>query len=219
MQSKRNLLYLNLILILFFFTCKHSNLEEQISKLIFEENQIQRIEILYEKEIQFSNLPLPQKVYILRNINQEILVLIYFENGLPKLYKKIIFTSPLYGKYEYDSKSKTWLAKNYSNPKEFCIIQKIEFFQLMNDPFYSIFLEILTEEPPLPLASVPLVLREGEIIFSGMEELSQKNFLQENRYSTFHFNEKEQKLEILTNPNKLVLTYIYKNKRFSLVLK
>lgn len=215
LKQKKSLVYFLLLFVVFF--CREKDTDEQISKLILEESYNQRLEILYKKEINFFDSPFPQKIYIFRNINQEILAFIYIENETPKLYKKIIFTSPFYGKYVYDSSNKRWLAKNYSNPKELCIIQKIEFFQLGDDPFYSVFLEILTEEPPLPLASVPLVYREGKMIFNGMEELFSKSFLQKNRYSTFEYSPQEQKLQILTSEKKVVLTYIYEEKKFSFV--
>ncbi|MCX7999848.1 MAG: hypothetical protein N3A69_13005 [Leptospiraceae bacterium] len=176
-----------------------------------------RLEILFEREISFASSKNPQKIFIARNVNEEILALVYSEDGRSKLFKKFIFTHPFYGQYEYNSEAKTWLPKEFIHSKELCLIRKIDFFQLPNDSFYSIFLEVLLEEPPIGLFSVPFVIREGEIIFNGLEELSPQKFLKQNHYSTFQY--KDGKLEILTNSNKLGLTYIYDKKRFLLVTK
>lgn len=217
-REKFKLLWLSLYFLIFLNNCHKTSTLDSLKSLILEKEDTQaRLEILFEKEISFVSSKAFQKIYIVRNVNEEILALVYKEDSELKLFKKFIFTHPLYGQYEYDSSKKVWLPKEYVHNKEICLIRKIDFFQLPNDSFFSIFLDVLVDEPPLGLFSVPFVIREGKIIFNGLDELSEKKFLIENRYSTFNY--KEGKLEILTNQNKLVLTYIYNEKRFSLVTK
>ncbi|MCB1179095.1 MAG: hypothetical protein KDK36_16030, partial [Leptospiraceae bacterium] len=117
------------------------------------------------------------------------------------------FSMPHYGPFSYAIKNKKWEPSKILNPNESYIIQNVQFYQLPGDNFYSIFLEILSEEPPLPLFSVPIVLRKGEKILDGLVEFKEKDFLKENLKTDFIFDETSGKLNIVSPKGEVEMSF------------
>jgi hypothetical protein len=190
-------------------------MDQKYLDLIFqnEENSV-RPEILLKKNIRLSSSESNHSLLLVRNIQEEILAIFSEKDSLTNLEYKFAFTTPNYGPFQYSWKKKSWDPSVYYPTKDSFLIQNIEFYRIPGDDFYSIFLEILSEEPPLPLFSVPMVYREGRLIWNGLEKLKTEKFLQENLKSSFQFDERNGRLNIVSPKGKVELVYEYREGRF-----
>jgi hypothetical protein len=133
-----------------------------------------------------------------------------------ELLHKQIFLMPHYGPYSYSEAQKKWQPEKQIEPFQTHIIRKIQFYRIPPDTFYSIFLEILSEEPPLPLFSVPIVFREGVKIWDGIEELKEKKFLVQNLKSDFIFDESNGRFKITSTRGEVELSFQANSGKFQL---
>ncbi|EMF98245.1 hypothetical protein LEP1GSC123_1780 [Leptospira borgpetersenii str. 200701203] len=63
--------------------------------------------------------------------------------------------------------------------------------ELPGDGFNSLFLEVLSEEPPLGLFSVPYAIRKGQKILDGLLSLKDHEFLIKSKRVDFDYNKTE----------------------------
>lgn len=206
--------FLQTILIFLFCSCGSGDSTEKIFTAIFKEETNSRPEILQRKRIDLNSNPGKEEILIIRNIQEEILAIISYEKEEPKLEYQFRFTTPNYGPFHYSWKSKRWEQAQYSLEKESYLIQNIEFFKLPGDDFFSIFIEILSEEPPLSLFSVPRIYRQGRLVFDGLETLKNEKFLSENLKTSFQFDERNGKLNIISPSGKVERVYYYEDGKF-----
>ncbi len=198
-------------LVLFLFVhCTNPEKAEQnlvLEKIFGKDNIPKRTEFLVRKEIQLNADPNPEIVFIIRNTPEEIVAVFQKTNDSMELLHKTIFSMPHYGPYAYSESQKRWIPEKLNESVKTYIIQKIEFHKMPPDSFYTIFLEILSEEPPLPLFSVPMVFRAGVKIWDGIEELKEKNFLVQNLKSDFIFDESNGIFKIISIRGEIELSF------------
>ena len=86
-------------------------------------------------------------------------------------------------------------------PDALYIIKNLLFTRLGNDSYDSIFLEILSEEPPLDLFSVPLVFRNYNLVFDGFTLFKETKLLKElNRIPVSYIPERNGMRVLSTKP-------------------
>jgi hypothetical protein len=208
--------FLKIFILLFvLFNCHGEDRRTKLVSILFEKETTARPELLFSREIDLNSKEGKEEVLIVRNIQEEILAVFSFENSEPKIEYNFRFTSPSYGPFQYSWKEKVWQPAPYSLEKEAYLIQNMEFFKLTGDNFYSIFLEILSQEPPLPIFSVPMIYREGKLIFDGLEILKNEKFLSKNLKTSFQYNEKDAKLNIISPTGEIEKVFYYKDRKFN----
>lgn len=191
---------------------------DEITKLVYgEESKIPyNTKLLFAEEIQLDESPEIEKVFLLQAPPNETLVITRSLNDKKLLLKQISFTMPHFGHFQYSEAEKRWKPTQGDDWTKTMLVKSIEFYKLPGDNFSSIFLKILSEEPPLPLFLVPIIIRKTEIIWNGIEELKEKNFFKQEPKVDFHFDEKEEKLNIISPSGKIELSYRYREGKFQL---
>lgn len=180
------------ILSLCFTHCKAFNGDnpQSLFDLVFAEGGKRNPKVIFKKEVNIDLTPENEFVYIIRNGNEEILTV--FDQKQKNLLFKKVFTLLNIGPILYDSQKKKWTASSSEmQPDALYIIKSLLFTRISNDSFDSIFLEILSEEPPLDLFSVPLVFRNYNLVFDGFELFKDSKLLKElNRIPITYIPEK-----------------------------
>lgn len=134
---------------------------------------------------------------LLRNGTEEILAVFKKEGGEWVLKYKLPFGLLNIGPMYYDSKANSWKPGEESKSKEAgFVVKRILMEELPGDDFNSLFLEVLSEEPPLGLFSVPYVIRKGVKILDGLAALKDHEFLAKSKRADFNYNKEEKNVTI-----------------------
>ena len=174
------LAFIILICVAFLQICSSINQDnpQALFEIVFAEGGKRNPKIVFKKEVNLDLTPEKEFVYIIRNGNEEIFVVLN-ETKRNILFKKV-FTLLNIGPIVYDSEKKKWVASPFEmKPDALYIIKNLLFTRLGNDSYDSIFLEILSEEPPLDLFSVPLVFRNYNLVFDGFTLFKETKLLKE----------------------------------------
>lgn len=195
-----------------FFQCNKSKkeiVEPEIVLKVLGQNSSNQTKIVFKKNINLDEDPDLESVYILRNVNEEVLAVFKTKNNEKILQFKILFTLLNMGPLEYDAKSKKWIASSVQSSDGAYIFKKVEFHELPGDNFYSIFLEVLSEEPPLGLFSIPYTIRKGEKILDGLKSLKEHENLVKTKRASFEYIAKEKSLKIFPKDNTYSQEFVF----------
>jgi hypothetical protein len=102
----------------------------------------------------------------------------------------------------YNTEKSKWVASPAEmKPDSLYIIKSLLFTRLAGDSFDSIFLEVLSEEPPLELFSIPLVYKNYKLVFDGFSLFKETNLLKElNRIPISYIPDKKGIRVLSTKP-------------------
>ena len=194
MNTDKKITYTILIFILSlcFTHCKAFNGDnpQSLFDLVFADGGKRNPKVIFKKEVNLDLTPENEFVYIIRNGNEEILIVL--DQKQKNLLFKKVFTLLNIGPILYDSQKKKWTASSSEmQPDALYIIKNLLFTRISNDTYDSIFLEILSEEPPLVLFSIPLVFRNYNLVFDGFGLFKDSKLLKElNRIPLTYIPEK-----------------------------
>lgn len=174
---------------------------QKVFELVFTDGIKRNPKIVFQKEVNLDLTPEEEFVYIIRNGNEEILVVLN-ETKKDILFKKV-FTLLNIGPIVYDPNKNKWVASPAEMKQgSLYIIKSLLFTRLANDMYDSIFLEILSEEPPLDLFSVPLVFRNYNLVFDGFTLFKDTKLLKElNRIPVSYIPERNGMRVLSTKPS------------------
>ncbi|MBP9162162.1 MAG: hypothetical protein KBF99_03225, partial [Leptospiraceae bacterium] len=86
-------------------------------------------------------------------------------------------------------------------PDSLYIIKSLLFTRLVGDSYDSIFLEVLSEEPPLELFSVPLIYKNYKLVLDGFTLFKETQLLKElNRVPVSYIPDKKGIRVLSTKP-------------------
>ena len=180
-----------LFIALFIFYCKGGNVEnlQALYELIFVDGGKRTPKLIFQKEVNIDLTPENEYIYIIRNGNEEILAIL--DNTKKNLLFKKVFTLLNIGPIAYDNDKNKWVASSSElKPDALFIIKTILFTKIGNDTYDSIFLEILSEEPPFELFSIPLVFRNYNLVFDGFALFKETKLLKELNRIPFSYIQK-----------------------------
>ena len=202
----------SLLIFLLFTECQKVPIDESILIEVFPGRNFAGIypKKVYEDSKIISSDGKVSDIYILRDKNEEYLLAV--QNQKPVFTVRFVMQN--YGAYQYQKDTKSFqpdLIKENNKP---FIVQKIDYYPLGGDKFNSLFLEILSEEPPMGLFQVPIVYRDGLKIFDGLNLLTEEKFLNDWKYS--HFSLMDSNTLLIHSPRGIERKYIWKNGSFSL---
>ncbi len=118
-----------------------------------------------------------EKIYIFQGRNEEHLVIAGNENGSQSPFFVKTFLHSFYGPYSYSTDKMKWIPDSGKDCP--CILIKTELKRIGNDSFESVFLKVLSEEPPSGMFAVPFIIREDKIILNGLDMISEDSKIRE----------------------------------------
>ena len=200
-RNKPMKVFLTLVCLLL-FSCNPFNKDnpQELFGLLFTDGGKRNPKIVFQKEV---NLDLTQEnefFYIIRNGNEEILVVL--DHTKKTLLFKQVFTLLNIGPIVYDPAKNKWIASSAEmKPDSLYIIKSLLFTRLVGDSYDSIFLEVLSEEPPLELFSVPLIYKNYKLVLDGFTLFKETQLLKElNRVPVSYIPDKKGIRVLSTKP-------------------
>ncbi|HMV43591.1 MAG TPA: hypothetical protein PKD50_13705, partial [Leptospiraceae bacterium] len=79
------------------------------------------------------------------------------------------------------------------------VVKSLLFMRLGNDSFDSIFIETLSEEPPLDLFSIPMVYRNYQLIFDGFSLFKDSKLLKELNRIPISYDQEKNGIRVLSD--------------------
>ncbi|MBM9576634.1 hypothetical protein JWG45_05640 [Leptospira sp. 201903070] len=149
---------------------------------------------------------------LVRNGTEEVLGVFKKKNGEWTLINKFSFSLLNIGPLHYDASKNSWLPGDGENPqtKEAgFVVKRIIMEELPGDGFNSLFLEVLSEEPPLGLFSVPYGIRKGQKILDGLLSLKDHEFLMKTKRIDFDYNKAEKNITIFPSNRSYAQNFIF----------
>ena len=191
-RNKPMKVFLTLVCLLL-FSCNPFNKDnpQELFGLLFTDGGKRNPKIVFQKEV---NLDLTQEnefFYIVRNGNEEILVVL--DNTKKTVLFKQVFALLNIGPIVYDPAKNKWIASSAEMKTDsLYIIKSLLFTRLVGDSYDSIFLEVLSEEPPLELFSVPLIYKNYKLVLDGFTLFKETKLLKElNRIPVSYIPDKK----------------------------
>ncbi|HNH10150.1 MAG TPA: hypothetical protein PK683_16755, partial [Leptospiraceae bacterium] len=130
---------------------------------------------LYSAEKQSSSGK--ETVHIFQGKNEEHLVVSRTaEDGPHPVFVKT-FLHSFYGPYSYSQEKGKWIPD--SGKECPCILIQTELKKIGEDSYESLFLKVLSEEPPFGLSAVPFVIRENKVILNGLDMIPEDSKIRE----------------------------------------
>jgi hypothetical protein len=127
-------------------------------------------EVVFSRKINLDELPDFEFLILIRNGSDEILSTFKLKNnGEWTCVWKKSFSLMNAGPFEYNSKDKKWIPSKANFSNDGFIIKNVLAVELAGDHYNSIFFEIMSEEPPMGLFSVPMGYRKGSKILDGLQ--------------------------------------------------
>ncbi|WP_243394678.1 LIC13341 family surface-exposed protein [Leptospira adleri] len=149
---------------------------------------------------------------LVRNGTEEVLGVFKKKNGEWSLINKFSFSLLNIGPLHYEASKSSWLPGEGENPqtKEAgFVVKRILMEELPGDGFNSLFLEVLSEEPPLGLFSVPYGIRKGQKILDGLLSLKDHEFLIKTKRIDFDYNKTEKNITIFPSNRSYAQNFIF----------
>lgn len=173
---------------------------QDLFPILFADGGKRNPKIIFQKEVNLDLTPENEYFYIVRNGNEEILAV--FDNTRKILLFKKVFSLLNIGPIVYNTEKSKWVASPAEmKPDSLYIIKSLLFTRLAGDSFDSIFLEVLSEEPPLELFSIPLVYKNYKLVFDGFSLFKETNLLKElNRIPISYIPDKKGIRVLSTKP-------------------
>ncbi|MBE7412450.1 MAG: hypothetical protein HS129_10405 [Leptospiraceae bacterium] len=170
--------------------------DSEILQLVLSENERKSPKIISVKSVNLDEDKELEIISLIRNGTEEILCIFKNEDKKWKLNYKKNFSLLNAGPFEYEKEKKTWVPSKNDKEGEGYIVKKILIEELPGDSFNSIFLEILSEEPPLGLFSFPYIIRKNLKIFDGLSSLKEHENLRKTRRADFTYNPSEKSISV-----------------------
>lgn len=167
--------------------------DSKIIELLFSADEKKNPDVLLKKAGNLDEDPELESFSLVRNGTEEVLGIFKKQKGEWHLLGKFSFSLLNIGPLHYDVSKSSWLPGEPDSQKKEAgfIVKRILMDELPGDGFNSLFLEVLSEEPPLGLFSVPYVIRKDHKILDGLMALKDHEFLIKSKRIDFEYNKTE----------------------------
>ncbi|AXR67735.1 LIC13341 family surface-exposed protein [Leptospira mayottensis] len=183
--------------------------DSRIVELLFSSADQKNPNVLLKK---VGNLDEDQELEsfsLVRNGTEEVLGIFKKKEGEWFLLRKFSFSLLNIGPLHYDSSKSSWLPSDSGKKEAGFVVKRILMEELPGDGFNSLFLEVLSEEPPLGLFSVPYVIRKGQKILDGLLSLKDHEFLIKSKRIDFDYNKTEKNITIFPSNRSYAQNFIF----------
>ncbi|WCL49724.1 hypothetical protein [Leptospira sp. GIMC2001] len=173
-------------------------------------------EILSSRKINLNPSPELEVLYLIRNGTEEIIAV--FEESKDnkesswRLSWKKSFSLMNAGPMAYDKSKGKWIPASGSDLDSSSpgyIIRKILAEELAGDNFNSIFLEVMSEEPPNGIFTVPLGFREGRKILDGFSLLADHSVVKNKKRAEFTYNKENKSIILFPSESSQKLEFVW----------
>ncbi|WP_167731725.1 LIC13341 family surface-exposed protein [Leptospira stimsonii] len=186
--------------------------DSRIVELLLSPSEQKNPDVALKKVGNLDEDPDLESFALVRNGTEEVLGIFKKKSGEWSLIGKFSFSLLNIGPLHYDASKSSWLPGEGENPqtKEAgFVVKRILMEELPGDGFNSLFLEVLSEEPPLGLFSVPYGIRKGQKILDGLLSLKDHEFLIKTKRIDFDYNKTEKNITIFPSNRSYAQNFIF----------
>ncbi len=211
----RSFLLFGLFSLLITMGCGDSHLppDTLLKSSILGNDSEAKLRILGNKQINLDEDPDLETLVLSQSKQSETLAAFSKRKGEWTFLWKITFNMQTLGDYYYDGKSLNWVAGTAPGSEKSAMegdcIKRIVLAELPGDQFNSVFVEILSEEPPLGLFSIPMGYRKGKKILDGLALLKDHENTIKKKKVPFEYVPKEKSIRVFPNEVSYSIEFVY----------
>ncbi|MCG6169587.1 hypothetical protein LFX25_17235 [Leptospira sp. FAT2] len=185
--------------------------DSQILDLLLPAGDRKNPDVVLKKVGNLDEDPELESFALVRNGTEEVLGVFKRKGGEWSLLGKFSFALLNIGPLHYDASKSAWLpGEGDTQTREAgYVVKRILMDELPGDGFNSLFLEVLSEEPPLGLFSVPYTIRKGQKILDGLVSLKDHEFLIKSKRIDFDYNKGEKNITIFPSNRSYAQNFIF----------
>ncbi|EKO76950.1 MULTISPECIES: LIC13341 family surface-exposed protein [Leptospira] len=183
--------------------------DSRIVELLFSSADQKNPNVLLKKAGNLDEDQELESFSLVRNGTEEVLGIFKKKGGEWFLLGKFSFSLLNIGPLYYDSSKSSWLPGESEKKESGFVVKRILMEELPGDGFNSLFLEVLSEEPPLGLFSVPYAIRKGQKILDGLLSLKDHEFLIKSKRIDFDYNKTEKNITIFPSNRSYAQNFIF----------
>ncbi|EMY71410.1 LIC13341 family surface-exposed protein [Leptospira vanthielii] len=179
--------------------------DAEIREAVYGKDAGQVVRVLGQKQINLDETPEMETLVLFQSGTSEVLAAFRKEGSSWTFLWKLEYFLQNLGPMFYDAKLKSWVSGSAPGKEKVTFagdcLRRIVVAELPGDNFNSVFIEVLAEEPPLGLFSVPMGYRKGKKIWDGFQ-LKEHEELKRSKRVDFEYSAKDKSFRIFpTNPN------------------
>lgn len=179
--------------------------DSEIRQAVYGNDNGQPVRVLGQKQINLDQTPEMETLVLFQSGTSEVLAAFRKDGSSWDYLWKLEFFLQNLGPMYYDAKLNSWVPGSAQGKEKVTFagdcLRRIVVAELPGDNFNSVFVEVLAEEPPLGLFSVPMGYRKGKKIWDGFQ-LKEHEELKRSKRVDFEYNQKDKSFRIFpTNPN------------------
>lgn len=179
--------------------------DSEIRQAVYGNDNGQPVRVLGQKQINLDETPEMETLVLFQSGTSEVLAAFRKDGSSWDYLWKLEFFLQNLGPMYYDAKLNSWVPGSAQGKEKVTFagdcLRRIVVAELPGDNFNSVFVEVLAEEPPLGLFSVPMGYRKGKKIWDGFQ-LKEHEELKRSKRVDFEYNQKDKSFRIFpTNPN------------------
>jgi len=200
-----------IFLLTFLLSCSTKNApgDKETFQKLFSDAERKNPSIVLTKSVNLDETPDLEAILLVRNGTEEVLSVFKRAGSGWELVFKKSFNLLNIGPIDYSKEKKKWEVSQSQKDKEGYIVKKILLGELPGDNFNSIFAEILSEEPPMGLFSVPYAFRKNKKILDGLTSLKDHENLKKTYRVDFSYDEKEKSIKIFPQDNSYAQEFVW----------
>ncbi|TGK30104.1 hypothetical protein EHQ05_03855 [Leptospira yasudae] len=185
--------------------------DSQIVDLLLPTGDRKNPDVVLKKVGNLDEDPELESFALVRNGTEEVLGVFKKKGGEWSLLGKFSFSLLNIGPLHYDASKSSWLPGDgdAQTREAGYVVKRILMDELPGDGFNSLFLEVLSEEPPLGLFSVPYAIRKGQKILDGLVSLKDHEFLIKSKRTDFDYNKGEKNVTIFPSNRSYAQNFIF----------
>ncbi|RHX81171.1 LIC13341 family surface-exposed protein [Leptospira yasudae] len=185
--------------------------DSQIVDLLLPTGDRKNPDVVLKKVGNLDEDPELESFALVRNGTEEVLGVFKKKGGEWSLLGKFSFSLLNIGPLHYDASKSSWLPGegDVQTREAGYVVKRILMDELPGDGFNSLFLEVLSEEPPLGLFSVPYAIRKGQKILDGLVSLKDHEFLIKSKRTDFDYNKGEKNVTIFPSNRSYAQNFIF----------
>ncbi|RHX96291.1 hypothetical protein DLM76_04900 [Leptospira yasudae] len=185
--------------------------DSQIVDLLLPTGDRKNPDVVLKKVGNLDEDPELESFALVRNGTEEVLGVFKKKGGEWSLLGKFSFSLLNIGPLHYDASKSSWLPGegDVQTREASYVVKRILMDELPGDGFNSLFLEVLSEEPPLGLFSVPYAIRKGQKILDGLVSLKDHEFLIKSKRTDFDYNKGEKNITIFPSNRSYAQNFIF----------
>lgn len=177
--------------------------------IVLAGEQMASPEVVLSRKINLDEDPDLEVLFLVRNGTQEILSTFKFENQAWIMTWKKSFSLMNIGPLVHSETEGSWNPSSEVEKNQGFIIKKILAEELAGDSFNSIFIEVMSEEPPLGLFSIPMGYRKGVKIMDGFSLLKDHPKLVQSKRTDFIYKPEDKSILIFPKDRPSSLEFVF----------